>query len=70
MVQYLNPRQAWELSVRNAIEQDRVLPEPPEGTGKLSRDDLFFWSQYTKQTIHTKPIMTPLEWSQTRPRVY
>jgi len=70
MVQYLNARQAWELSVRNAIDQDRELPMPENDRANLSRDEISFWAQYTKQTIHYKPILTPEEWKQTRPRVY
>jgi hypothetical protein len=59
--QYLTPEQAWRLSVRNAVDQDRELPTPP-GTPPMSQEEFMLWQTHVKQSIHYDMPITPKEW--------
>ena len=63
----MNPFQAWCLQVRNAIERDEPLPIPPNSQ-PLTREEIGLWETHVRQTIHTKPPITPSEWLAQRER--
>lgn len=61
MVLPLNPRQAWELAVRNAVERDDLIPLP-DGSPPLSSVDRDLWSTHIRQSIRVAAPVTPVEW--------